>query len=45
LLRAKLLTGARLSAADVTHDGKTDIQDLLLLIRCVNGDAKISQGD
>ncbi len=44
LLRAKLLTGARLHAADVTHDGKTDIQDLLLLIRCVNGDAKISQG-
>ncbi|MDL2235930.1 SpoIID/LytB domain-containing protein [Christensenellaceae bacterium OttesenSCG-928-L17] len=44
LLRTELLTGARLNAADVTHDGKVDTNDLLLLIRCVNGDAKISQG-
>lgn len=44
LLRETLLTGARLRAADVNHDGTVDVSDLLLLIRCVNGDAKLSQG-
>lgn len=38
------LTGARLSAADVNHDGDVDNLDLLLLIRAINGDARISQG-
>ncbi len=44
LLRETLLTGARLRAADVNHDGAADVSDLLLLIRYVNGDAKLSQG-
>ena len=43
LLHAELLTGARLLAADVNHDGETDADDLLHLIQYVNGDAKISQ--
>ncbi|MDL2217950.1 SpoIID/LytB domain-containing protein [Christensenellaceae bacterium OttesenSCG-928-M15] len=43
LLHSKLLTGARLNAADVNHDGKIDSTDLITLIRYVNGDAKISQ--
>ena len=43
LLHATLLTGARLSAADVDHSGEVEIEDLILLIRSVNGDAKISQ--
>lgn len=44
LLRAGLLTGPRLRAADVDHDGAVGPLDLLKLIRAVNGDAKISQG-
>ncbi|NCB31173.1 MAG: SpoIID/LytB domain-containing protein [Clostridia bacterium] len=43
LLHATLLTGPRLSAADVDHNGNVQIEDLILLIRSVNGDAKISQ--
>ena len=38
------LTGARLNAADVNHDDDVDNLDLLLLIRAINGDARISQG-
>lgn len=44
LLRDALLTGARLRAADVNHDGEVDTSDLLQLIRVVNGDATILQG-
>ena len=45
LIRASLLTGPRLRAADVNHDGEVDLQDLFRLIQYVNGDAKISQED
>lgn len=43
LVHAMPLTGARLSAADVNHDGGADLLDLLHLIRHVNGDEKLSQ--
>ncbi|HWR23586.1 MAG TPA: SpoIID/LytB domain-containing protein [Feifaniaceae bacterium] len=43
LARETPLTGARLRAADVNHDGEADAFDLLLLIRSINGDAKLSQ--
>ena len=42
LLRATPLSGVRLSAADVNHDGEVDVRDLLLLIRHVNADAEIA---
>lgn len=44
LLHDTLLTGARLQAADVNHDGDVTTQDLFLLIQYANGDAKIAQG-
>lgn len=44
LLHETPLTGARLSAADVDHDGTVSVSDLLLLIHFINGDAKLSQG-
>ena len=44
LLRATLLTGPRLRAADVNHDGEVDLDDLYRLIQYVNDDANISQG-
>lgn len=44
LVHETSLTGARLRAADVDHDGEVGVLDLLLLIRSVNGDAKLSQG-
>ncbi len=45
LLRTTLLTGPRLKAADADHSGEVEVEDLILLIRSVNGDAKISQED
>ncbi|OQB24314.1 MAG: Amidase enhancer precursor [Firmicutes bacterium ADurb.Bin182] len=44
LAHETMLTGARISAADVDRDGSVDISDLLLLIQTINGDAEISQG-
>lgn len=44
LLHKTPLTGARLSAADVDHDGNVSVSDLFLLIQFINGDAKLSQG-
>ncbi len=44
LLHDTPLTSARLSAADVDHDGNVNSSDLLLLIHFINGDAKLSQG-
>ena len=44
LLHETPLSGARLSAADVDHDGNVSVSDLLLLIHFINGDAKLSQG-
>ena len=44
LLRSSLLVGAYREAADVNHDGEVDTKDLHLLIRAINGDAKVSQG-
>lgn len=44
LAHETMLTGARISAADVDHNGSVDISDLLLLIQTVNGDAEIAQG-
>ncbi len=43
LVHGTPLTGARLRAADVDHDGEVGVLDLFLLIRYVNGDAKLSQ--
>jgi SpoIID/LytB domain protein len=45
LAHGTLLTGARLRAADVDRDESVDANDLLLLIRCINGDDKISGGN
>lgn len=44
LVHAEPLTGARLSAADINHDGTVNIWDIHRLIQAVNSDAKISQG-
>lgn len=41
LAHGTLLTGARFRAADVDRDGVVDVKDMLLLIRFINGDAKI----
>ena len=43
LSRVQPLSGARLLAADVNHDGAVDEQDLLTLLRTLQGDAVIKQ--
>ncbi|HWQ58295.1 MAG TPA: SpoIID/LytB domain-containing protein [Clostridia bacterium] len=43
LMRARTLTGTYLEAADVNHDGAVDAEDLVLLLRSLNGDEAISQ--
>lgn len=43
MLYSKLLGGAYLKAADADHNNKLDIADVITLIRCINGDAKITQ--
>ena len=43
MLYSKLLGGAYLKAADADHNNKLDIADVIRLIRCINGDAKITQ--
>ncbi len=43
LMRASLLSGAYLAAADVNHDGGADARDLVALIRSVRGDGTIAQ--
>lgn len=43
LMHAQTLSGAYLAAADVNHDGDIDGNDLLLLLRYLQGDGKISQ--
>lgn len=44
LARTAIFTGTFLEAADVNRDGVVDAQDLVLLIRALNGDAAITQG-
>ncbi len=43
LSRTRIFTGPFLEAADANHDGSVDGEDVLLLIRHINGDAEISQ--
>ncbi len=43
LLRNTLFNGPYLHAADVNHDDSVDSKDLLMLIRCVQGESKIKQ--
>lgn len=43
LSREQPLSGARLIAADVNHDGRVNAKDLLLLLRSLQGDAAIKQ--
>ncbi len=43
LLRNSVFTGPYLAAADVNHDDEVNLKDMLLLIQCVQGEAKIKQ--
>ena len=42
-LKNESLTGAVSEAADMNHDGKTDLKDLVMLNFSLNGEGSISQ--
>lgn len=43
MLHVKLLGGAYLAAADADHNGKTELGDIITLLRHINGDGRLKQ--